>query len=139
MTQACARFHLPEPRVTERELELARRYDWPGNVRDLQNVVERAVILAPGGSLTLDLPERKGVAAARPAPAADVIPEEEWRRRERANVLAAMEKSDFRVSGEGGAAELLGISPGTLVSRLKSLGIQKQDYRFQSDCRREHL
>ena len=139
VTQACARFHLPEPRVTERELERARQYDWPGNVRELQNVVERAVILAPGGSLTLDLPERKIAAAAGPAPTADVIPEAEWRRRERANVLAAMEKSRFRVSGEGGAAELLGINPGTLVSRLKSLGIQKRDYRFQSDCRPEHL
>jgi transcriptional regulator with GAF, ATPase, and Fis domain len=124
---ACARFRVLEPLLTERELDRARQYDWPGNVRELQNVVERAVILAPGGSLTLDLPERK-IAAARPAATADVIPDAEWRRRERANVLAAMEKSGFRVSGEGGAAELLGINPGTLASRLKSLRIQKRDY-----------
>ena len=130
---ACARFDVPEPRLTGRELERARQYDWPGNVRELQNVVERAVILAPGGSLTLDLPERKNAAAVAPAPTADVIPDAEWRRRERANVLAALEKSGFRVSGEGGAAELLGVNPGTLASRLKSLGIQKRDYRSQSE------
>ena len=126
---ACARFHVPEPRLTERELERARQYDWPGNVRELQNVVERAVILAPGGSLTFDLPKPKVAAVAAPAPAAEVIPDAELRRRERDNVLAALQKSGFRVSGEGGAAELLGLNPGTLASRLKSLGIDKRDYR----------
>jgi DNA-binding NtrC family response regulator len=126
---------VPEPKLIGRELERARQYDWPGNVRELQNVVERALILAPGGSLTLDLPEPNIAAGEVPAATDDVIPDAEWRRRERANVLAALEKSGFRVSGEGGAAELLGINPGTLASRLKSLGIQKRDYRSQSDPR----
>ena len=57
-----------------------------------------------------------------------VIPEKEWRNRERANVLAALHQAGFRVSGKGGAAELLGLNPGTLASRLKALGINKQDY-----------
>ncbi|MCX6621165.1 MAG: sigma 54-interacting transcriptional regulator [Acidobacteria bacterium] len=129
--QACARFHVSEPRLIERELERARQYEWPGNVRELQNVVERAVILAQDGTLTLELPQPKRMAAAAsaPAPSTDVIPEEEWRRRERANILAALQKASFRVSGEGGAAELLGVNPGTLASRLKSLGIDKRDYR----------
>jgi transcriptional regulator with GAF, ATPase, and Fis domain len=129
--QACARFHVPEPRLIERELERARQYEWPGNVRELQNLVERAVILAQDGTLTLELPheERMAAAASAPTPSTDVIPEEEWRRRERANVLAALQKASFRVSGEGGAAELLGVNPGTLASRLKALGIDKRDYR----------
>ena len=127
--QACIRFHVAEPRLVQRELERARQYDWPGNVRELQNVIERAVILAPGGTLTLDLPQLKGTAPAAPAPEADVIPEAEWRIKERANVLAALQKSGFRVSGSGGAAELLGVNAGTLASRLKSLGIRKRDYR----------
>ena len=131
--QACARFHVQEPRLSEREVERARQYEWPGNVRELQNVVERAVILAQNGTLTLELPQVKRMAAAASAaacaPSTDVIPEEEWRRRERANILAALQKASFRVSGEGGAAELLGVNPGTLASRLKSLGIDKRDYR----------
>ena len=127
--QACARFHVPEPRLIERELDRARQYDWPGNVRELQNVVERAVILAQDGLLTFDLPQPKMAAAAVGSTTSAVIPEDEWRRRERANVLAALEQCGFRVSGEGGAAELLGINPATLASRLKSLGIQKREYR----------
>ena len=127
--QACARFHVPEPRLIERELDRARQYDWPGNVRELQNVVERAVILAQDGLLTFDLPEAKMAAAAVGSTTSAVIPEDEWRRRERANVLAALEQCGYRVSGEGGAAELLGINPATLASRLKSLGIQKREYR----------
>ena len=67
--QACARFHVPEPRLSERELERARQYDWPGNVRELQNVVERAVILAGGGSLTFELPQPVSTAASVSAPA----------------------------------------------------------------------
>lgn len=127
--QACARFHVPEPRLIERELDRARQYNWPGNVRELQNVVERAVILAQDGVLTFDLPRAKTAAAGASSPEGDVIPEAEWRRRERANVLAALERSGYRVSGEGGAAELLGVNPATLASRLKSLGIQKREFR----------
>jgi len=124
--QACARFHVPEPRLIGRELERAGLYHWPGNIRELQNVIERAVILAQDGTLTLDLPHLDRPPAIAPTSATDVIPEAEWRRRERANVLAAMERSGYRVSGQGGAAELLGIPPGTLASRLKALGIQKR-------------
>ena len=54
-----------------------------------------------------------------------IIPEEEWRRRERANVMAALRQAKFRVSGSGGAADLLGIHPATLASRIKALGIRR--------------
>jgi transcriptional regulator with GAF, ATPase, and Fis domain len=128
--RACARFHVPAPRLTERELERAKQYHWPGNVRELQNVVERAVILAEGGTLRFELPEGKAVVAPAPSGVDDeVVPETEWRKRERANVLAALRRSGYRVSGEGGAAELLGLHPATLTSRLKSLGIQKTGNR----------
>ncbi len=122
---ACARFHLPEPWLSQRELERAKLYDWPGNVRELQNVIERAVILAGGGSLTFDLPQPRSAVAPASAPTGPVVSEEEWRRRERANLVAALEQSGFRVSGKGGAAELLGVNPATLASRLKTLGIHK--------------
>ena len=125
--QACQRFHVPEPRLIERELERARQYDWPGNVRELQNVSERAVILAAGGTLKFELPLLSPETQVSVKPDTEIIQDEEWRRRERANVLAAMKKSDFRVSGEGGAAQLLGVNPATLTSRLKALGIHKRD------------
>jgi transcriptional regulator with GAF, ATPase, and Fis domain len=71
--------------------------------------------------------------STRPAPQPHgvVIPDKEWRNRERANLLAALQQAHFRVSGSGGAADLLGINPGTLASRLKALGIDRRDSMTQ--------
>ncbi len=130
--QAALRFHVPEPSVPNAEVKLAQLYDWPGNVRELQSVVERAVIVSRGGKLTFDLPtntdRKREIGSPPPPPSATqaVIPEQEWRNRERANILAALRQANFKVSGKGGAAELLGISPGTLESRIKVFGINKQ-------------
>ena len=124
--QACMRFHVPAPRLPQRELERARQYDWPGNVRELQNVMERAVILAQGGTLTMGLPRLNEQPREAVRALGEVITEAEWRRREKENILAALEKCGYRVSGKDGAAELLGIRPATLTSRIKSLGIQRR-------------
>ena len=133
--QATLRFHIPPPSVSAREMERAEQYGWPGNVRELQNAVERAVILANGGKLTLDLTQNarplKKVSERPVLPALlgdAVIPEKQWRERERANILSALRQAKFRISGKGGAAELLGINAGTLASRLKALGIDKRNY-----------
>jgi transcriptional regulator with GAF, ATPase, and Fis domain len=133
--QAGLHFHVPLPSIPNREIERAQRYDWPGNVRELQNVVERAMIVSPGRKLTLDLPHTGKTSAnqkeRRTEPTAvlpeTVIPENEWRNRERANIVAALRQAHFKISGKGGAADLLGINPGTLASRLKALGINKRD------------
>jgi transcriptional regulator with GAF, ATPase, and Fis domain len=123
--QSCARFHLPEPKLPQREIERAVAYAWPGNVRELQNVVERAVILARGGQIELELQsENAPPPHTRPTDAnTTVITEKEWRDRERANIEAALKQANNRVSGNGGAAELLGVNPATLTSRIKVLGI----------------
>jgi transcriptional regulator with GAF, ATPase, and Fis domain len=120
---ACMRFHVAEPKLPQRELERARQYSWPGNVRELQNVIERAVILANGGAITLELPQLASRPVPQPRQSLDIIPETEWRQREKQNILAAVEKANYKISGKEGAAELLGINPATLTSRLKVLGI----------------
>ena len=124
--QACARFHTGQPKLPQRELDRAQSYKWPGNVRELQNVVERAVILARGGVISFDLPESLETS---PKPSSQtaraVIPEREWREQEKANIVAALEAANYRVSGPSGAAGLLGIHPATLASRLRVLGIRK--------------
>jgi len=88
-------------------------------VRELENVIERAVILSPGARLALgDWYLKKDT----PADSAEILPLEEM---ERNHILKALELTRWRVSGEKGAAKLLGINPQTLVSRMKKLGIQR--------------
>jgi PAS domain S-box-containing protein len=114
--------------LTERDAQRLCSYAWPGNVRELRNVIERAVITVRDGQLQLDLPEP---AAAAPGPAvhdggaAPVHTAEELRAIERANILRALERTDWRVAGPSGAAQLLGMNPSTLASRMKALGISR--------------
>ncbi len=122
--QSCTRFHVPEPKLTQREVERAQNHDWPGNVRELQNAVERAVILARGGPMLFELPNSTPAIIAPTQPSKEIITEAEWQSRQRQNILNAMEAAGGKVSGPGGAAELLGINPATLASRLKLIRVR---------------
>ncbi|WP_342376376.1 sigma 54-interacting transcriptional regulator [Myxococcus stipitatus] len=129
--RVCAKLNLSPPRMTQAQVQALQRYDWPGNVRELENVLERAVILSRGGRLRLELalPDARGPAGrdARPresGASSTFITEKEWRRREKENLKAALAAAGGKVYGPGGAAELLGLAPTTLASRLKALGIK---------------
>jgi transcriptional regulator with GAF, ATPase, and Fis domain len=121
------------PRLSAANLKQLQGYDWPGNVRELQNVIERAVITAQRGRLHFILPddEHFGDSAKASAYVSDsnndweVVPESEMRRRERENIIAALKMSDWKVYGMKGAAELIGIKPTTLASRMKKMNIKK--------------
>ena len=108
-----------------------QRYDWPGNIRELQNVIERAVITATAGKLRFDLPTdtkaKKAVGTeTRKAPEeGEIVTDDEMRRRERENILSALKRTKWKISGEDGAADLLGIKPTTLASRIKKMGIER--------------
>jgi transcriptional regulator with GAF, ATPase, and Fis domain len=117
--------------VSRESLDLLCRWPWPGNIRELQNVIERAVILSRGGRLRLDvaLPRAPGAALFADSPSDlvsdDVIlTDRECRDRERKNLMKALERADGRIYGQGGAAELLGVNPTTLASRLRALKIK---------------
>lgn len=120
---------------TDEDAELLKSYRWPGNVRELQNVIERAVILAKGGRLELAraLPEGAAPrllarAVGGPADAPEAIRTvDEIQAFERANLIRALEATQWRVSGEGGAAQLLGMKPSTLASRMKALCIERPE------------
>jgi transcriptional regulator with GAF, ATPase, and Fis domain len=135
LDRACQRMHLPRPRLTKAHIEQLQRYDWPGNIRELENVLERAVIMSrryrqlrfdltsaePQVSPVAPLP-RPGQSESRPKA---VLSDAEIRQLERENLQAALEQSGGRIRGPGGAAELLGLKPTTLAARLKALGIRK--------------
>lgn len=99
------------------------QYDWPGNVRELQNVIERGAILSRDGRVRIDLPEAGSRGRLAPDARKGILTENARRDRDRANILTALEACGGRVSGAGGAAELLDLKPTTLASRMKALGI----------------
>jgi len=128
------RMHLPVTRISSQSLEQLRAYPWPGNVRELQNVIERAVISSRDGRLSFETllppsarPARSATSRRHPrAPAAGrVVTRRELRQLEAENLQAALEESNWKIYGPRGAAELLGMRPTTLASRLRTLGIKK--------------
>jgi transcriptional regulator with GAF, ATPase, and Fis domain len=111
-------------------------YHWPGNVRELQNIIERAVILARSSLITADLvtlpdPVRRsstltGVMTARaPLHSEDSLDVVRFSEAERRAILRALQCTGWRISGSGGAADLLGLKPTTLHAKMKKLGIQR--------------
>jgi transcriptional regulator with GAF, ATPase, and Fis domain len=117
-------------RLTEANMAELQRYDWPGNVRELQNAIERAVITAKSGRLRFHLPrsERASTPGGEPlgdAEASDILTDEAIRELERNNLLAALESADGKIYGAGGAAELLGLKPTTVASRIQRLGLKR--------------
>lgn len=123
------------PRLTQAHVIKLQNYDWPGNARELQNVLERAIILSRCGNLQIEVPQASGIASPLTSsrtrsvrsPKGEVIPESEMRRQERDNILAALEQTNWKVYGSGGTAELLQIKPTTLVSRMQKMGLKKPD------------
>ena len=126
------KLNRPAPRLTQGNMLQLQGYHWPGNIRELQNVIERAVITSVSGRLKFDLPTTErtkrpdptDAAAAAEEPAA-IVTDDEMRHRERENVLAALKRTKWKISGEDGAAELLGIKPTTLASRMKKMRIER--------------
>jgi len=116
----------PTPPLTLATVQRLQQYDWPGNVRELQHVIERAVITSTKGRLNIELPSPAKASrvietniAAEPAVRTDA----QIRQIEADNIRAALKATNGKVSGPGGAAELLGMKPTTLASRIKALGI----------------
>lgn len=115
--------------LKRKHIEMLQTYSWPGNVRELQNVIERAAISARCGDLRFDIPRDSAAPppAAAPTPSAPgrILTYAELKTQERDNLVAALEQSNWKVSGSGGAADLLGVNPTTLASRIKAMGIER--------------
>jgi len=146
LAQQAARTGRRNVRVTPAGLEKLAAYDWPGNLRELGNVLERATILSRGDELgpeVLDLPERAAVspappgpsgAPAAPAPSEAPAPQEGTNGgrealtlddAQRLHIERVLQLTNGKVYGEDGAAKLLGMKPSTLQSRMRKLGVRR--------------
>jgi transcriptional regulator with GAF, ATPase, and Fis domain len=150
LARVCREYSRPFLPPSPEQIAALEAYPWPGNVRELENVIERAVILSGDGVLRLDmalpeLPEQTeedssdvfamGLASAsaplRRGAIDTVLPErgfltvDELRELQRRNLVAALEQTDWRIAGKGGAADLLGMKASTLSYQLRSLGIER--------------
>jgi DNA-binding NtrC family response regulator len=124
----------PKPRLNEAGVARLQDYDWPGNIRELRNVIESAIIVAQGKALEFDLPMVIG-APASALPRFEVgetvqpgfLTEPEIQRRERDNLRIVLNRTGWKIKGDDGAAKLLGVKPTTLLSRMKKMGLKRED------------
>ena len=122
---ACNRLGRKVPVVTEGVMRKLQEYHWPGNVRELANVIERGAIVSQTDKLQIEI---RSQITRGSLPTSTVLTEADVELMRRANIIACMKEANGRVSGEGGAAALLGIKPTTLYSRLKKLGLTESDW-----------
>jgi formate hydrogenlyase transcriptional activator len=99
------------PRAT---METLQAYHWPGNIRELRNVIERAMILCRGGTLQIELPEQPQSASPQPSTLDGI---------QRRHIEEVLQQTGWRIRGQGGAAEILGVKPTTLEARMSKLRI----------------
>ena len=132
MAQVRKKLNCTGRELTQAEVVKLQNYHWPGNVRELQNIIERAVISSRCGSVKFDLPVPQASGASLKTPIkknsgnpGEILTEEDIRLQEKANIEAALHKTGWKIYGPGGAAELLGLKPTTLLSRIKKMGIEK--------------
>ena len=130
LQQASRRFNRPSKGLSQANIMALQEYDWPGNVRELLNVIERAVITSRTGSMRFDLPRANSRRARKTGvtpttSSTSVVSDAEMKRRDRENILAALDQTNWRVHGPGGAAELMGMRPTTLASRIKRMGLER--------------
>jgi len=119
--------------LTREQGKLLENYHWPGNIRELQHVIARAAILSTSKKLQLDSAQlqSEAIQPVRDTKSIEALPKskfvdaKEFKQLEKDNIIAALQHSNWRVSGKGGAAELLDIKPTTLAHQMKKLKIQR--------------
>jgi len=105
--------------VSQTAMESLTNYNWPGNIRELQNVIERAVVLATGPIVKVDDSMVRSDGTAQ-EPAVDTL-----ENMERNHIVRALNETRWVIHGKRGASEILGINPSTLRSRMEKLGIKR--------------
>ncbi len=126
------KLNRPAIHLTPAHMEALNMHDWPGNIRELQNILERIVITSQPAQVLQELqgplcPPGDDAREAQDAGGRRIMTEPELRNLEKENMQEAMRLTNWKIYGPRGAAKLLDVNPTTLISRLKKLGIYKSD------------
>jgi PAS domain S-box-containing protein len=138
--KACRKLNKAVLPLSVADSRRLQAYRWPGNIRELENIIERAVIVSGTGKLKIDLPDLENAANTIDVMLAGpdlgtaeqellIQTEHERRLKDRANLISALKQCQGRVSGKNGAANLLGIKPTTLYSRIQRWRIDPAAYK----------
>ncbi len=133
MSKQCTDMGKCDYKLTREQGRLLENYSWPGNIRELEHVIARAAILSKGKKLLLDpnlfSPKESKVheetISSKKLKKSKFLTADEFKQKEKENIIAALTESNWRVAGKAGAAELLGLKPTTLAHQMKKLNIQK--------------
>jgi len=128
LEQICREFGREVFTLTNQHVALLKQHSWPGNIRELKNTIERAVISSRGNRLELEsaLIIKSGTdTVMAPAQSGAYLTDNEFRALEKANIMAALDAANWKTWGDLGAAALLGVKPNTLAYQIKKFGIKK--------------
>jgi len=132
LSRACQQFKKPDLSITISDMQQLQNYPWPGNIRELVNVIERGVISSNQERIRIDLPDIKlnNISAITTTlkTQAELLTDVDRNNRDRSNIIQALKVTKGKVFGKNGAAELLNIKPTTLASRIKRMKIDKIEY-----------
>ena len=130
--QIARRINRASSDFSSAQLIQLQEYQWPGNIRELQNMIERAVIISGSGPLQVDLPKQPNHQSPQrmdkhPGLMNDLLTDHEIKQIERENIVKALSKTKNKIYGDNGAASLLGLKPTTLTSKIKKYKITKPE------------
>jgi PAS domain S-box-containing protein len=131
INKICVSLNRPEPQISMTQMQLLMKYHWPGNIRELENIIERQIILAKSNKISFNLLADKSEFTNESSPsqvAPKLIRVEEQKALEKTNLVNALKYCQGKIYGENGAAQLLGLKPTTLASKLKKYGVNRQNY-----------
>ncbi len=130
ITRFSRKLGVDPPKLSLESGERLLSYTWPGNIRELQNIIERSVITSKDGILKLGTlyPEESDSGIISPGEdikTDKILSQEELQKIEKENIIRALKSTNWKISGGDGAAKLLGIPPTTLSSKIKVMGLKK--------------
>ena len=127
LNESAAKMNCEVLKLTDDDVETLQGYWYPGNVRELQNIVERAIILSRCSRLNFTMPQAINhmivTETQEPATERSIMTFDDLKELERANIIRTLQKTNYKIYGDNGAAKLLGTKPTTLISRIKSMQI----------------